>query len=104
MYIKAFLPCVIEVWERTSKKARRDGETGKHTLNEMGALNMKKKRWNKQEKSKRYSYSPVVFKDGFSLETHLEVCWKKKKKPSIWAFVAFKKFQNNPDMPLNFKN
>ena len=75
MYIKAFLPCLIEAWEKTSKKAWRDGETGKHTLNEMGALNMKKKRRNKQEKCKRSSYSPV-FKDGFSLETHLEVCWK----------------------------
>ena len=29
------------VWERTSKKKSRDGETGKHKLNEMGALNMK---------------------------------------------------------------
>ena len=58
-------------------KTRRDGEIGKRKLNEMGHPNMKQKRWNEQEKSKRFSYSSVVFKDGFSLETHLEVWWKK---------------------------
>ena len=36
MYTKALL-CLIKVRERTNK---RDGEIGKHKLNEMGALNM----------------------------------------------------------------
>ena len=31
-------------------------------LNAMGALNMKYKKWNKLDKSKRSSYSPAVFK------------------------------------------
>ena len=39
VYTKAFILCLIKTWGRTSKK-RRDGEIGKHTLNEMGALNM----------------------------------------------------------------
>ena len=32
---------------------------------------MKYKKWNKLDKSKRSSYSPVVFKYGSSLETYL---------------------------------
>ena len=32
---------------------------------------MKLKKWNKLDKSKRLSYSPVVFKQGYSFETHL---------------------------------
>ena len=38
MYTKAFLLCLIKAWERTLKK---DGEIGKHKLNEMGGLNVK---------------------------------------------------------------
>ena len=37
---KAFLLYLIKAWERTLKKSR-DGEVGKHKLNEMGALNMR---------------------------------------------------------------
>ena len=40
VYTKAFLLHLIKAWERTSKKER-DGEIGKHKLNEMGALNMR---------------------------------------------------------------
>ena len=61
---------LIKVWERISKKKKRDGEIRKHKLNEMGTLNMKWKKWNILDKSKRSSYSPVVFKRGCSLETH----------------------------------
>ena len=38
MYTKAFLLCLRK---NIKKKQRRDGEIGKHKLNEMGALNMK---------------------------------------------------------------
>ena len=36
-----YLLCLIKVRERTNK---RDGEIGKHKLNEMGALNMKRQK------------------------------------------------------------
>ena len=55
-------------------------EIGEHKLNEMGELNMKKKKWNKLDKSKRLLYSPVVFKHDCSLETYLEL-WKTKAIP-----------------------
>ena len=49
-----FLLFLIKSWERTlKKKRRRDGETGQQKLNEMGALNLKYKEWNKLDKSKR---------------------------------------------------
>ena len=44
MYTKAFLLHLIKDQERTSPQKRRDGETGEHKLNEMGALNMKQKK------------------------------------------------------------
>ena len=50
---------------RKNIKNKRDGEIGKHKLNEMGTLNMKYKKWNKLDK--RLSYSPFVFKHGCSL-------------------------------------
>ena len=100
MYTKAFLLWLIKAWERTSKKKRRDGEIGKHKLNEMGALNMKYKKWNKLDKSKRSSCSPVAFKHGCLLETYLEL-WPKKS--NTWAFVFFKKFQVNSNTHLDFK-
>ena len=97
MYIythtKVFL---LKTWERTPKK--KDGKIGKHKLNEMGALNMKWKKWNKQDKSKRSSYSPVVFKHGCSLETHLELWWKKQ----YLGICIFQKIPNNSVMQ-NFK-
>ena len=49
IYTKAFLLHLIKTWERTLKK---DGEIGEHKLNEMGALDMKYKKWNKLDKSK----------------------------------------------------
>ena len=64
MYTKAFLLYLIRAWENIKK----DGEIGKHKLNEMGALNMKWKKWNKLDRSKRSSYSPV-FKYECSLDT-----------------------------------
>ena len=103
--MEAFLPCLIKSWERTSKKKkkkkrRRNGEIGKWKPNEMGVLNLKYKKWNKLDKSKRSSYSTVVSKHGCSLETYLEL-WKKRS--NIWIFVFFKKFQDNSDMHLAFK-
>ena len=47
-------------------------------LYEMGALNMKQKKRNTLDKSKRSSSSPVVFKHGCSLETYLEL-WRKEQ-------------------------
>ena len=72
-------------------KKRRDGKIGKHKLNEMKALNRKYKKWNKLDKSKRFSYSPVVFKHGCSLETYLEL-WEKKKK----QYLGISIFQKIP--------
>ena len=66
----------------------------------MGALNMKYKKWNKLDKSKRSSCSPVAFKHGCLLETYLEL-WPKKS--NTWAFVFFKKFQVNSNTHLDFK-
>ena len=65
-------------------------------LNEMGALNMKQKRCNKLDESKRSAYSPVVFKHCCSLETHQEL-WRKE------ALIFFKKFQDNFDIHMDFK-
>ena len=39
-------------------------------LDEIGALDMKYKKWNKLDKSKRSSYNPVVFKHDCLLETY----------------------------------
>ena len=61
-YTKAFLLHLIKAWERPSKKKKkrgRDGEIGEHKLNEKEALNMKQKKWNKLDKSKRSSYTSV---------------------------------------------
>ena len=61
------------------KKSRRDGQIGKYKLNEMGALKMKQKMWEKKlDKSKRYSYNSIVFKHGSTLETYLKF-WQNKK-------------------------
>ena len=58
---KALLLCLIKAWERTPQKTkRRDGEIGKHKLNETGALNLKWKKWNKLDRNKRSSNNPVV--------------------------------------------
>ena len=56
------------------KKRRRDGEIGKHELNEMGSMNVKQTKWNKLDK--RSPNSPVVLRHGCSLETYLEF-WRK---------------------------
>ena len=52
-YTKAFLLHLIKAWERTLKKKRKDGEIGEHKLNEMGALNIKYKKWNNLGQSKK---------------------------------------------------
>ena len=41
MHPKAFLQWLIKVCEKMKKRRRRDGEIGKHNLNEMETLNMK---------------------------------------------------------------
>ena len=56
-------------------------QVGEHKQNEMGLLNMKEKKWNKLDKSKR----SVVFKHEYSLETYLEI-WKKKAIPEHMYF------------------
>ena len=56
MYQKLFY-----TWQKLEKEQqKRDREIGKHKLNEMGALNMKLKKWKKLEKSKRASHRPGV--------------------------------------------
>ena len=55
-------------------------------LDEIGALDMKYKEWNKLDKSKRSSYNPVVFKHDCLIETYQEL-WRKKK--AIPGFVFF---------------
>ena len=69
----------------------------KNKLNKIEALNVKWKKWNKLDK--RSSYSAVVFKDGCSLDTHLEL-WNRKS--NTWPFVFLKKFQDNSVMHLDF--
>ena len=54
----------------------------------------------KLDKSKTTTYSTVVFKQGCSLETYLELLGRKNKS---WTFVLFKNFQNNSDIYLDFK-
>ena len=54
MHIKAFLLHLIKAWERTSKKKKRDEEIGKYKLNEMGALIIELKKWDKLDKSRSY--------------------------------------------------
>ena len=44
------------------KKKTEEMEKLENKLNEMGALNMKYKKWNKLDESKTSSYSPIVFK------------------------------------------
>ena len=61
------------------------GDIGKHKLIEMGALNMKFKKWNKLDTRKTLSYSPVVFKHGCSLEIYLGF-WRKKTLPGHLYF------------------
>ena len=46
---------------------------------------MKHKKLNKLDKSKRSSYTPIVFKHDCSLETYLEV-WRKKARPEHMYF------------------
>ena len=42
--------------------------------------------WNRKSKlDKRSSYSPVVFKHEYSLETYLEL-WRRKAIPEHWYF------------------
>ena len=52
-------------------------------LNEVEALNVKYKEWNKLDK--RSSHNPVVFKHGCSLETYLEL-WRKREIPGHLYF------------------
>ena len=99
MYTEAFLLHLIKAWDRTSEE-RRDGKIEEHKLNETGALNMKHKKLNKLDKSKRSSYTPVVFKHDCSLETYLEL-WRKKAIPE--HLHVSKKSQDNSDMHLDFK-
>ena len=61
---------------------------------------MKHKKLNKLDKSKRSSYTPVVFKHDCSLETYLEL-WRKKAIPE--HLHVSKKSQDNSDMHLDFK-
>ena len=87
MYTKAFLLHLIRAWENIKKK--RDGDIGKRELNEMGALNMKWKKWNKPDKSKRSSYSPV-FKHECSLETYLKLQTRKAIPKHLYFSKNFK--------------
>ena len=63
-------------------KTKQDGEIEKHKLNEMGALDMKYKKWNKLDK--RSSYRPVVFKYDCSLET----IWSSREKTTQYLGIC----------------
>ena len=93
-------PFLIKVWERTTTKL--DREIGKHKLNEMGTLNMKQKKWKKLDKSKRSSYSSVVFKHDCSLETYLEL-WRKKGNTQVFVYKYICIFQKISRKFLDFK-
>ena len=80
---------------------KKEMEKLENKLDEIGALDMKYKEWNKLDKSKRSSYNSVVFKHDCLLETYQEL-WRKKKKQYL-ALYFFKKFQDNFDMHLDFK-
>ena len=67
MYTKAFLLHLIKAWERTTKNETEIGKPSK--WNGRTEYEIEKV---KLDKSKRSSYSPVVFKHGCSLESHLE--------------------------------
>ena len=78
MYVyKNFSTVLDKGLRKNIKRKRRDEEIRKHKLNEMGTLNMKQKKWNKLDTSKRSSYNPVVFKHGCSLETMREIIFSK---------------------------
>ena len=67
---KSFSTMLDKAWER--KKKKRDGEMGKHKLNEMSSEHEIEKV--KQTRYKwKMSYNPVVFKHGCSVETYLEL-------------------------------
>ena len=70
-------------------KKKRDGGIGKHKLNEMRALNMKYRKCNKVDKSKRALCSPVEISTWLLIRN---VSGALVKKSSTWAFVFFKKF------------
>jgi len=53
------------------------------------------------DKSKRSSYSPFFFFKTWVLVTNISGNLEEKSK--TWACVCYKKFQDNPDMHLDFK-
>ena len=92
---------VYETFSTTLDKVLRKEKMGKleNKLKKIGPLNMKEKKWNKLGKSKRSSYSLCVFKHGCSLES----IWNSGDKNNTWAFVCFKKLQNNSNIHMDFK-
>ena len=70
-----------------------------HKLNEMEALNMKQKIWNKLDESKKLSYSSC-FKTWLLIRN---ISRALRKKRNTWEFVFFKKFQDSSDKHLDFK-
>ena len=88
---KSFSTILVIGFRKTIKikKKGRYGEIGEHKLNEMGALNVKQKKWNKLDKNKRSSYDPAVFKHDCSLETYLEPWRKKQKIPECLYFSKY---------------
>ena len=87
IYVYKSFSTTLDKGLRKNIKKKRDGEIGRHKLNEMGALTMKQKKRNKLDKSKRSSYSPVIFKHGYSLETYLERWQKHKAIPGHLYFL-----------------
>ena len=75
IYVYQSFSTMLDKSLRKSIKRRGGGDIGKHKLNEMGALNMKYKKWNKLHISKRSSCGPI--KHDCSLKTSVTLEEKK---------------------------
>ena len=69
IYVYKSFSTTLDKGMRKNIKRKRAGKIGKHKLYEMGALNIKYKKWNKLDESIKSSNCSVVFKHDCSLET-----------------------------------
>ena len=84
---------------RKNIKKKRDGEIGKHKLNEMGALSMKKSETN-QLKVRNHHLVQLFL----NMAAHQKHIWSFGEEKSIPRHLYFsKKFQDNSDIHLDFK-
>ena len=91
---KSFPTILDKVLRKKNKK--RHGKFGKQTKRN-GSTEYEIEKVNKLDKSKKSSYSPVVFKHGCLLKAHLEP-WRKKSIPEHLYF------SENSNIHMDFKN